>query len=295
MISRRSFVCGVSAGGAALLSGLAGAGCGNAVSAAPGIESAVDDDPKSPRYGQLAVSPALHPDLQAIGGAVTVYLAPLAPAQRPFLVPTDGILLIHRNPPGDAPEYLAVQSSCPHAGCPLGYSESDALIECPCHSSRFRAAADPTDPTTSIGEVVHLPARANLASWDTSVSDGVVYIDLKARRSGSSLPAAVGGKITLPLAAFPVLAKIGGAITGQSPGLADVLLIARVDAATVIALSAVCTHLGCSVNYQPGAGILCPCHGSSFALSGAVTGGPAPSPLKKYSAALTVEAVEIGV
>ena len=45
-----------------------------------------------------------------------------------------------------------------------------------------------------------------------------------------------------------------------------------------VAISAVCTHLGCIVN--PSArGFVCPCHGSVFDPDGRVLGGPAPRPL----------------
>lgn len=44
------------------------------------------------------------------------------------------------------------------------------------------------------------------------------------------------------------------------------------------AVSAVCTHLGCTVNLA-GKGFHCPCHGSVFDKSGVVLSGPAPSPL----------------
>jgi len=50
------------------------------------------------------------------------------------------------------------------------------------------------------------------------------------------------------------------------------------DAAGVFAVSTVCTHLGCIVK-RDGAGFACPCHGSTFALDGTVTKGPAPKAL----------------
>ena len=43
-------------------------------------------------------------------------------------------------------------------------------------------------------------------------------------------------------------------------------------------LSAVCTHLGCTVN-RTAKGYHCPCHGSVFNNFGQVEGGPAPRPL----------------
>jgi menaquinol-cytochrome c reductase iron-sulfur subunit len=45
-----------------------------------------------------------------------------------------------------------------------------------------------------------------------------------------------------------------------------------------------CTHLGCPVNWRPGAGLfLCPCHGGVYYADGSVAGGPPPRPLVRYS------------
>ncbi|AKU98944.1 Menaquinone-cytochrome C reductase iron-sulfur subunit [Labilithrix luteola] len=48
--------------------------------------------------------------------------------------------------------------------------------------------------------------------------------------------------------------------------------------ANVLALSAVCPHLGCSVNTAPVIkdGFACPCHTSAFDLEGRRTSGPSP-------------------
>jgi len=55
-----------------------------------------------------------------------------------------------------------------------------------------------------------------------------------------------------------------------------------------IALSRVCTHLGCLVEYQKAAGVLlCPCHAGKFDLEGKVISGPPPQPLPRL--ALKVE------
>lgn len=45
--------------------------------------------------------------------------------------------------------------------------------------------------------------------------------------------------------------------------------------------TAVCTHLGCTVNAVE-TGYSCPCHGSTYDLLGFNTGGPAPRPLTYY-------------
>ena len=52
------------------------------------------------------------------------------------------------------------------------------------------------------------------------------------------------------------------------------------------AASAVCTHLGCTVNLA-GEGFHCPCHGSVFDKSGTVMSGPAPSPLAWFEITLS--------
>ena len=44
----------------------------------------------------------------------------------------------------------------------------------------------------------------------------------------------------------------------------------------VHAFSAVCPHLGCSVNAVPASGFACPCHTSNFDAQGKRTGGPSP-------------------
>lgn len=46
------------------------------------------------------------------------------------------------------------------------------------------------------------------------------------------------------------------------------------------AFSAVCTHMGCTVNKVADGTIDCPCHASRFRIAdGSVAGGPAPEPL----------------
>ncbi len=50
-----------------------------------------------------------------------------------------------------------------------------------------------------------------------------------------------------------------------------------------VALSSVCTHQGCTVNYNASSNQLpCPCHGSVFATNGTVLNGPASSPLSTF-------------
>jgi cytochrome b6-f complex iron-sulfur subunit len=53
-------------------------------------------------------------------------------------------------------------------------------------------------------------------------------------------------------------------------------------------ISAVCTHLGCTVQWKPDQRRFdCPCHGSRFKDDGTVIGGPAPRALACYAVALS--------
>ncbi|CAN5748443.1 hypothetical protein BH23CYA1_BH23CYA1_05560 [soil metagenome] len=51
----------------------------------------------------------------------------------------------------------------------------------------------------------------------------------------------------------------------------------------LIALSAKCTHAGCTVAWQEDL-FACPCHGSKFGPDGSVVDGPADEPLAQYTA-----------
>jgi len=69
---------------------------------------------------------------------------------------------------------------------------------------------------------------------------------------------------------------VGGAVSAQIDG--KPVLLVQPTAGTVVGLTAICTHQGCTV--APGKGELdCPCHGSVYALDGSVRQGPASAPL----------------
>ena len=59
--------------------------------------------------------------------------------------------------------------------------------------------------------------------------------------------------------------------------------VVREPDSSVVAFSPQCTHLGCAYHWD-GANneFLCPCHTSTFSITGEVTGGPAPRPLDRF-------------
>jgi len=300
-VTRRRFLQQTAAGSAAFVAVGRLAGCGNAVDPAPLVHGEVNDDPTDASgYGTVRLQLS---DLGLVGGAVTVQLAPLDPPDRlrPFKLPPDGrLLVVHRGQIGVDDSYVAVDSSCPHAGCPLGYSQANDAIECPCHSSTFRARVD--GPRTCVGEMMHGPARQDVTAYQVALADDLetVVVDLKVVNGCDTvrLPAVVGGKLTLAVADYPTLQMAGGSIIGRPTGSANAVAVVRIsgaaDASAFVALSAVCTHLGCTVSYAdagtmtacgtvPGAGFWCSCHCSQFAIDGSVLVGPASMPLPKYA------------
>ena len=62
-----------------------------------------------------------------------------------------------------------------------------------------------------------------------------------------------------------------------------------------IALTAVCTHLGCTVQYEPAADrIHCACHGGVYnPYTGANVSGPPPKPLRLFKVAVNPAGVEV--
>ena len=66
---------------------------------------------------------------------------------------------------------------------------------------------------------------------------------------------------------------------GGQPGL----LIRSADG-NYRAFSAVCTHLGCTVQFKPGEkSIWCACHNGRYDLEGRNVSGPPPRPLEQYT------------
>ena len=60
------------------------------------------------------------------------------------------------------------------------------------------------------------------------------------------------------------------------------------DDEKIIALSTVCTHLGCTPNWlEAERKFKCPCHGSGFRSSGINFEGPAPRPLERFQISLS--------
>ncbi|HEY5187273.1 MAG TPA: Rieske (2Fe-2S) protein [Actinomycetes bacterium] len=101
--------------------------------------------------------------------------------------------------------------------------------------------------------------------------------------SGSGSGTSGGGTVTTVKAADVPVG--GGVVSGQA-------VVVQPSAGTFKAYSAVCTHAGCLVSQVQDGEIICPCHGSTFAVAtGAPDGGPAPSPLGALTATVQGDSV----
>ena len=117
-------------------------------------------------------------------------------------------------------------------------------------------------------------------------------------QNGSSLPSAntstCGANLCIDLAdaGNAALTQVNGALIGDAPH--DTIRVIRVTDTTVIALSAICTHAGCSMDFVPASHLInCPCHGSQFDEDGQVVRGPARKALRSYAATLANNVITI--
>lgn len=91
---------------------------------------------------------------------------------------------------------------------------------------------------------------------------------------GGAAPTAGSGAQLAKVADVPV----GGALAVPGPD-GKPLILSQPVAGTIVGMSAICTHAGCTVMVA-GSQLVCPCHGSVYkAADGSNVSGPAPSPL----------------
>ena len=164
--------------------------------------------------------------------------------------------------------------------------------------------------------------RATRASRNTrrGVLAGVGLVGLagavSACGSGGSSSSSAGTNAGAPPAtgagSAPSSASGGGGSTGGAQGSAlattseipvgsgkiftsEKVVVTQPNSGDFKAFSAVCTHMGCIVATISNGTIDCPCHGSQYSIStGAVVGGPAPSPLPAQAIKLTGSNIFLG-
>lgn len=110
----------------------------------------------------------------------------------------------------------------------------------------------------------------------------------------SPTPAAPANEVRLPVMA---IGETVAASVSLVPGLDTPIAVTRLGEAEVVAVSRVCTHMGCTVGLPDRAGgtLDCPCHGSRFEVGGRVVRGPAARPLSSFPAAIRAGEVVVTI
>jgi Rieske Fe-S protein len=114
--------------------------------------------------------------------------------------------------------------------------------------------------------------------------------------AGSAPPAASGGGGSTAGAQGSALATTSEIPVGSGKIFtSEKIVVTQPNSGDFKAFSAVCTHMGCIVSTISNGTIDCPCHGSQYSIStGAVVGGPAPSPLPAQTIKVTGSNIFLG-
>ena len=134
------------------------------------------------------------------------------------------------------------------------------------------------EPTTSEPGIVSRRAFLSVAAVVSLLGATAAALRLGLR---FLLPAASSASASVFRVGSPEQYTLGGRRLLQR----ERVLIAR-DASGFRALSATCTHLGCTVTLMEW-GFNCPCHGSKFDWDGMNFAGPAPRPLDCFLLSLS--------
>jgi len=94
---------------------------------------------------------------------------------------------------------------------------------------------------------------------------------------------------------------VAGAVGELKPNTAKIFrfgnrpaLLVRLASGEYRSMSAVCTHLGCTVQYQPETQqIWCPCHNGRYDMTGKNILGPPPRPLHGYNVQVVGEEIHV--
>lgn len=270
--SRRGFLKGI------LGTGAAGAAATTLPACAPDIDPAPVTDVTASELGTVDLLVTRYPDLEPVGGAITLRIPGEATP----------LLVVHRKGDGARDDFSVVSSICTHVGCPLGYDGRDVV--CPCHLSRFSA----TD-----GSVLQRPATVALKTFTAEYNPGTRVLRINLRAGDDDFPAAVNGQVVFPFVTFPQLRNNGGSVTGVPSGYGKRIFVFRLEDGTLSAVDSVCTHAFCEVAFRETQNDLnCPCHDSSFTKEGTLLQGPLPNrpsiaPLKKFTVSETADAVVV--
>jgi cytochrome b6-f complex iron-sulfur subunit len=120
---------------------------------------------------------------------------------------------------------------------------------------------------------------------------GLVYC-VGCSANGPDVPTAptnVDMTLDLTLSTYAALTTVGGSFVTSNG-----IIVGRVNPSSFVAVAAACTHQGTTIQFQLNNNrFYCPNHGSTYALDGTVTQGPAPRSLVKYNTSFSGNSLRI--
>ncbi len=128
------------------------------------------------------------------------------------------------------------------------------------------------------------PSRRRVLDWFLGTSAGALLVAIAYPIARYLVPPPVqestAETVTLPVNPASVKPNSGQIFRfGSEPGI-----LIRTPDGQLRAFSAVCTHLGCTVQYRPDLmQIWCACHNGHYNLNGVNVSGPPPRPLTPYA------------
>ncbi len=136
---------------------------------------------------------------------------------------------------------------------------------------------------THAGEMGPAPSRRHFLDWFLGTTVGALVAAIVYPISRYLVPPEVQestpGTVTLSISPSALKPNSGLIFRfGSQPGI-----LVRTPGGELRAFSAVCTHLGCTVQYRPDLiQIWCACHNGHYDLNGTNVSGPPPRPLPAY-------------
>ncbi len=164
---------------------------------------------------------------------------------------------------------------CPHQGATINIQGNGFV--CPNHFAQFSAT----------GQWLGGQPTTNLVSYPTTYDSATGLITVGA--GTATTPGSPGNQGSTPVnlvvdvTKFPALASVGGVARVDS-GTGVPVGAVRTSATQFAAYTLICTHQGATVQLG-GSSWTCPAHGAQFSATGAVTRGPATTPLQALNAA----------
>jgi len=145
-----------------------------------------------------------------------------------------------------------------------------------------------------VSEPLEQPTRRGFLGWAWLVLGGVALLEgawivaefLKPRRRQQT-----GEDNEAIFVAGPIERFQPGTVTAFPDGR---FYLVRLDDGGLLALNRECTHLGCTVPWVAEEGrFICPCHASSFDITGEVLSPPAPRPLDIFPIRIENDIVKV--